>query len=90
MICDIISRLHCRNTDYIIFKFHEYTFVRHEFCKTNLLINFTFEPTNNTRGFTQTMHASIQREVSGIVSKEKGKFMYIHAHLLHSIIIDLD
>jgi len=62
MIYNIISRLHYRTTDNIILNFYEDAFVRHEFCKTNLHINFMCEHENNTKGFTQTINALIQQE----------------------------
>ena len=91
MIYNIITRLHYRNTDYIILKFHEDTFVSHESCTTNLPINFTFEHENNKSGYTQTINASFQTKatVFGIVSNPLGEFMYTYADLLHSVIIDI-
>jgi len=62
VIYNIISRLQCRNTDKTVLKFHEDTFVRHEFCKTNLQINFTVEHENNTRRFTQIINPNSERQ----------------------------
>jgi len=101
VIYNIISRLYCRKSDNIFLKFQEDTFVKHEFYKTNSHINLSFEHENNAGEFTQTIIASILREgisgigivsgiVSDIVSNPLGKFMYIHAHLLHSVNIDKD
>jgi len=71
VIYNIIRRLHCKNINNVILKFHEDTFVRHEFCKTNLQINFTFEHENNTRKYTQTINAPRQSEARSIWHKIK-------------------
>ena len=66
IISNIISRPHCRNTDNIILKFHEDTFVRHEFCKTSLQTNLTVEHENKTRRFMHTINSSKQREAISV------------------------
>ena len=66
VIYNIISRPHCRNTDNIILKFHEDTFVRHEFCKTSLQTNLTVEHENKTRRFMHTINSSKQREAISV------------------------